>query len=199
MSHRIQCQCGAFAGEVNHTQAAMHAICYCTDCRAYAIHLEQSSRVLDALGGTEVIATQGRYIAITQGVQHLACLSLSPRGILRWYTSCCKTPIANTARDWRMPFVGLVHTALKKPLGNAFPPVQMYLNTQSALGEAPTPHLAQKIPLLRFAPKLLLTTLTGKYKQTPFFTADGAPRVNVTVLSVEDRKKASSAARLSNP
>ena len=40
----------------------------------------------------------------------VALLRLSPRGLFRWHTSCCNTPIGNTATGPGMAFVGLVHT-----------------------------------------------------------------------------------------
>ncbi|MFZ2237575.1 MAG: DUF6151 family protein, partial [Dokdonella sp.] len=42
------------------------------------------------------------------GEDELACMSLSPNGMLRWYASCCSTPIGNTPRDRNMPYVGVV-------------------------------------------------------------------------------------------
>jgi hypothetical protein len=194
MSHPIQCQCGALTGEVGKPHAAIHAVCYCKDCRAYAIHLGKGDSVLDALGGTDVVATQARYVTITRGIENLACMSLSSKGALRWYAKCCNTPIANTSRDWRMPFVGLVHTGLKKPLERSFPAVQMHLNTGSAKGTPPAMGWSKVTAMLGFMPKLLLARFTGSYRRTPFFTASGAPRVEVEVLSREQREAAKSAA-----
>lgn len=191
MSHPIQCQCGSLTGEVSNTNAAVRAVCYCKDCRAYAIHLGKEEEVLDALGGTDVVATQARDVALTGGVENLACLSLSSRGTLRWYAKCCNTPIANTSRDWRLPYVGLVHTCLTKPLERSFPVVQMHVNTRSAKGTPPPSMWWRKLTaLLGFMPKLLFARLTGSYRRTPFFTPGGAPRVEVKVLSREQRDAA---------
>src|SRR5947208_768690 len=52
MSHRIQCQCGSLTGAISNTATAMHAVCYCIDCRTYAFHLGNPKNVLDAMGGT---------------------------------------------------------------------------------------------------------------------------------------------------
>lgn len=194
MNHRIQCRCGALSGEVTHPHAAMRAVCYCRDCRAYALHLGQAAAVLDAAGGTDVVATQARYVALTGGVEHLACLSLKENGLLRWYARCCNTPLANTPRDWRLPYVGLVHACLAKPLESTFPPAQLRVNTKSAKGPVPPTPWHQWLTLLAFMPQFAVARLTGAYRQTPFFSATGAPRVDVRVLSPAERQAARRAA-----
>ena len=188
MSHRFQCQCGTLQGEVASGARAMRAVCYCTDCQTYAHLLGEPQRVLDALGGTDVVATQSSNVRFTAGTSQLACLSLSPRGLLRWYARCCRTPIANTPRDWRVPYAGLVHTVLERPdpIERTFPPVQMHVNAKSAHGKPPGgwplgPTLQFGGMILRF----MLARLRGGYRVTPFFDAHGAPVVPVEVAPRE--------------
>lgn len=190
MRHRIQCQCGSLTGEVSNTHATMHAVCYCIDCRTYAFHLGKAESVLNTLGGTEIIATQAKYVSLHNGIQNLACLSLSPNGLLRWYAKCCGTPIANTPRDWHLPYVGLVHSCLAKPLESDFPAAQIHVNTKSAKGKLPSMRLRQITTLLCFFPKIFIARLTGSYRQTPFFSPAGVPFSEVQVLSREEREKA---------
>ena len=97
MSHRFECRCGALQGEVRRPAHGVRAVCYCGDCQTYAHLLGNAQSVLDALGGTDVVATQARNVVITSGASELACLSLSPNGLLRWYASCCGTSIATVA------------------------------------------------------------------------------------------------------
>ena len=139
MAHPFRCRCGQLRGEVLDGMRGMRAVCYCRDCRAYAHWLGRPEDVVDALGGTDIVATEARYVRLTAGAPLLACMSLSPRGLLRWYASCCRTPVGNTPRDWKLPYVGLACTTLaqERPLGAGFPPVQMDINTASALGPAP--------------------------------------------------------------
>lgn len=162
----------------------MRAVCYCRDCRTYAHWLGYPRQVLDAAGGTDIVATHSRYVRLTAGAPQLACMSLSPRGLLRWYASCCNTPIANIPRDRKLPYVGLVHTCLEsvQPLETSFPPVQMDINTKSAL--RPTPHRGGPAAMARFGAmvtRLAAARLTGSYRNTPFFDADGAPVASVHV------------------
>lgn len=196
MVHRFQCRCGRLQGEMAQPEQAMRAVCYCRDCQAYAHLLGQPQQVLDAHGGTDIVATQSRYVRFTSGAESLACLSLSPRGLLRWYAGCCRTPIANTARDWKLPYAGMVHSCLRQPqpMETSFPRIEMVVNTKSAKG-AP-PQVSRTRGVLRFA-RLMLRILAararGAYRQTPFFDASGAPVVEVKVAEREAVARARSA------
>ena len=152
--------------------------------------------MLDAVGGTDIVATHSRYVRLTAGAPQLACMSLSPKGLLRWYARCCDTPIANTPRDWKLPYVGLVHTCLERvqPLEASFPPVQMDINTKSALG--PTPHRGGAAAMARFGAMVLRLSaarVTGSYRRTAFFGAKGEPLAAVhvpTKAEVDDARTA---------
>lgn len=197
MAHRFQCMCGQLKGEVLERTGAMRAVCYCRDCRAYAHWLGQPQHTVDALGGTDIVATHSRYVRFTAGTSSLACMSLSPGGLLRWYASCCHTPVANTPRNWKLPYVGLVHTSLARvqPLEPTFPPVQMDIQTASALGQPP--RRGNPATMLKFGAMVLRLAgarLTGSYKASPFFDAQGAPVVAVHVPPLAEVQAARQAA-----
>ena len=198
MNHPLQCECGALRGHVTQPQRALRGVCYCKDCRAYSHHLGKESAVHDSLGGAEFVATQAKYVSLTEGAQHLACLSLSRKGLLRWYANCCGTPIANTTRNWRLAYVGLVHTCLKADAASferAFPRLQMRVNTAGARQVPPGMALQTMAALAGFMPRVMASGLDGSYRQTPFFSAPaGVPVVPVTVLSDAERARAYSAA-----
>jgi hypothetical protein len=48
-------------------------------------------------------------VTLTAGTDALRCLRLSNK-VLRWYTDCCRTPIANTAARPHFPVIGVVHS-----------------------------------------------------------------------------------------
>jgi hypothetical protein len=184
MTHRFQCQCGTLQGEVSNPGQALRAVCYCKDCQAYGRLLGEPQRVLDAQGGTDIVATESRYVKFTAGMESLACLCLSPRGLLRWYAKCCNTPIANTPHDWKIPYAGLVHTCLRnpEPVERSFPQVQLRVNTGSALGRPPETHKLSG--WARFGALMLRLTrsrLVGGYHATPFFDPHGKPVVEPIV------------------
>jgi hypothetical protein len=92
-----------------------------------------------------VLVTQPRFVVFTAGLEKLACMSLWPKGMLRWYARCCQTPIANTMRASTFPHVGLIHNCLESPsrsLETAFGPVRMRVNRLSAKG---TPIVAPRV------------------------------------------------------
>ena len=92
MNHSLRCRCGTLRGYVSHPEDVNRGVCYCKDCQAFAHFLETADSVLDSAGGTEVIQTTPANVTITQGQSKLACVRLRNKGLLRWYTSCCKTP-----------------------------------------------------------------------------------------------------------
>jgi len=196
MNHRFQCRCGTVQGQILHSQRGVRAVCYCGDCQAYAHVLGQAERVLDPLGGTDVVATQSSCVEFTSDTQALACLSLSPKGLLRWYARCCSTPIANTPRNWKIPYVGLVHTCLgqPEPMERSYPKVQMRAFTKNAKGRPPRADLLSGAS--GFAGLLLRLTaarLGGGYKATPFFDSEGLPAATVVVAeraAVEEARRA---------
>lgn len=185
MSHPLRCRCGALMGLVSQPRKASRGVCYCKDCQAFARYLGDPDTVLDSMGGTDVVATLAKYVSFTSGTDRLACLSLTDRGLLRWYASCCGTPLGNTLRNFRVPYVGLVHTCLGTPatIEASFGPVRMHVNTKSATGHPKSMPLSQAAALLRFLPTVLLGRLDGSYKTTPFFTVDGTPVVERKVLT----------------
>lgn len=194
MNYRFQCRCGTLAGQISQPHLARRGVCYCKDCRAYAHHLGVMSSTHDSLGGAEFVATQVQHVSFTSGMDQLACLSLSDNGLLRWYARCCNTPICNIASNWRVPYVGMVATCLKAdPLAfeRAFPRVQMRVNTGSAKAAPPPLRWGTMVSLAGLVPRLMLGSLSGTYRQTPFFDEGGATTaVPVAVLSEAHRARA---------
>jgi hypothetical protein len=84
-------------------------VCYCKDCQAFARFLERAEDVLDPAGGTDIFQMPPARIQLTAGTDALRCLRLSDN-VLRWYTDCCRTPIANTAAGPRFPLAGVIHS-----------------------------------------------------------------------------------------
>jgi hypothetical protein len=191
MNHPLQCQCGTLRGHVNHTESVCRGICYCKDCQAYAHFLGKPGEILDEMGGSDVIATLAQHVTFTQGVEQLTCMSLSEKGMLRWYASCCNTPIGNTARDFKVSHVGLLHNCLPDSptsLDSAFGPVRMKVGMKSAKGSPKSMAVSTTVAILGFMARLIRTRLNGGYKNTPFFDPEtGTPRVSPKVLTPAER------------
>lgn len=192
MSHPLRCRCGTLQGVVLPSSTATRAICYCNDCQAYARFL--GGDIVDGSGGTEVLATGPRQVQFQQGPESLACLSLSPRGLLRWYARCCRTPIGNTPRNPRIGYVGLVHSCLgDEPVRRAsFGPVRMAVSTKSAHGPVASPPLGARVSaMFNLVGGLAGSLLPGNRRSSPFFEPGSQAPVRVPyVLSPAEREQA---------
>jgi hypothetical protein len=176
MNHPLRCRCGTLRGRVRLPATTGRAICYCKDCQAYAHFLQRADDVLDEAGGTDIVAMAPAQLQIEQGLDHLACMSLSKRGILRWYASCCNTPIGNTPRDRKVHYVGLVHNCLSaQPMDASFGPARVRLNTESARSRVASTPAALVSVMFTLMRVLLPAGFGGRYRNNPFFTADGSP------------------------
>ena len=191
-SHPIRCRCGSFRAELARPELGIRAVCYCRDCQAYAHFLGSPEEMLDVLGGTDIVAVQPRRIQFTHGCEHLACVSLSANGTLRWYAGCCKTPIGNTPRDAKRFHLGLVHCCLERSgasLDSSFGPVTMRVNAQSAKGKTPAnSSILFTGSVLHYIASISWARCSGGWRSNPFFASStGAPQTPVQVLNPSER------------
>ncbi|HEX6362932.1 MAG TPA: DUF6151 family protein [Albitalea sp.] len=187
MNHPLRCLCGNVRGHVVLPATTARAVCYCRDCRAFARYLERAD-ILDAQGGTDIVATPPSHVRFEHGVDALACMSLSPRGLLRWYAGCCRTPIGNTPRDRRTHYVGLVSACLAaQPLEPSFGPARVRLNTASARGPVRSSRVGTALAVLKIMAFVLPARFTGRHRDNPFFDAtSGDPIKRPEVLALEE-------------
>lgn len=190
MDHPLRCACGKLRGHLVPVRSARRAACYCRDCRAYARHLGHAG-VLDDKGGTEVVALHPRHVHFAD-TSTLACLSLRKGGLLRWYASCCGTPIANTPRDPKVAYAGVIHSCLEPgppSLAESFGRKVVAVNTASALGTVEASSLAMAGAVVHLGAMILGARLAGSYRDNPFFR-DGRPILKATVLTDDERERA---------
>ena len=181
----IQCSCGSLRGTVHdvNPSAGFHVTCHCQSCQAFAHHLGREDEVLDAHGATEIFQTSPARVSIEQG--ELACLRLTPAGLMRWHSACCRSPIANTMGAG-MPFTGLVTAALDVDdalLG----PIEARLWASHAHGDVSGPNAYAQVAFGQLG-RLLLSIAANRLRRdharSPFFQ-DGAPVAEPVVLSNE--------------
>src|SRR5215469_16926471 len=92
----LRCRCGHVHGVARglSPSAVFRFVCYCTDCQAFARFLERPD-VLDSAAGTDIVQMPPAWVTLTAGADALRCLSLADGSrVLRWYSGCCRTPIA---------------------------------------------------------------------------------------------------------
>lgn len=183
MMHAIQCKCGTLRGQLEGTGVHNRLICYCKDCRAFAHFLGKADEVLDEQGGTEIVQVAQPRLRFSQGVDKLAAMRLSETGMIRWYASCCNSPIGNTMADHKVSFIVLIHVALDQArIAQDFGTKIALLSTDSALGD-PKPAQRGLIGVIaRFIWILVTTRISGRYKNSQLFNATGEPRVVPLIL-----------------
>jgi hypothetical protein len=190
MTIALRCRCGKLRGQVDERRVAARAVCYCKDCQAYGHFL--GTDVLDSAGGTEVAASLPAAVRIDAGLEHLACMSLGPKGIYRWYAGCCRTPLGNTPRDPRTAYVGLVRACLDasdEELDRALGPLRCRVETQSASAPVTSSGLSTAWVVCKVGTMIVKARLGGGYRKNPFFRPQtNEPVKPVQVLSLEERK-----------
>ena len=180
---KLRCRCGSIQGNVDARHLYGRAVCYCKDCQAFARFLGSPEQILNKQGGTEIVAILPAAVQITAGLDKLACMSLSDRGLLRWYAGCCRTPIGNTPRDRSTPYVGLIRACLPG-IDDSFGPLKIAINTSSANGKVKATPVAAFLGLMRIMRKVIAARLRGKGKENPFFTpGSGEPIKTPQVIS----------------
>jgi hypothetical protein len=190
MSHPVECRCGIVKGLLGDTRDAIRVICYCRDCQAFAHFLGRWDEILDERGGSDIVQVLPKSLTFTQGGQSLACMRLTPKGLLRWYASCCRTPIGNTLATPKFSFVGLLHSCLEvanSSVNESFGPVTAWVNTKGAKGNPKPTSKGQGRTIRRFIRTTLRARINGDYRLTPFFREDtGAPIAVPQVLADDE-------------
>lgn len=193
MAIPFHCRCGTVQGEIEPGAVYARAVCYCRDCQAFARALGREREALDPNGGTDVVAMLPAGLRFTAGRGQVACLSLSPKGLLRWHSACCDTPIGNTSRNPRLPYVGVLASCLADTanLDAALGPPRIALNTASALGEVAATPVRAALGILRIMSGVLRAKLSGRHGDNPFFdAATSRPIAEPRVLTRQERADA---------
>lgn len=186
----VSCQCGAFQARLRGADAknGNHGLCYCADCQAFARHLGKFGVVTDAKGGTEIYQTQPARVEITAGEDQLALLQLAPKGLYRWYTKCCNTPICNMVGNPKISFVGFLVANVAEP--KALGPIRFRYRPEQALEPVTEPSGSMLGFVARTVRAIAAERISGRWKQTPFFGADGRAVVKPYVLNEAEREAA---------
>lgn len=189
---KVQCRCGTLKGVLRDVapNKGSHLVCYCKDCQTAARHLKADDLLLER-GGTDVFQSLPSRLELAEGQEHLACLRLSPNGLMRWYATCCQTPMFNTLSKPGMPFVSVLTHAFEQGADTVEigPVVAVHKAEQAAPGPGALKNHGVKKVILRF----LLGVLASKLKRersNPFFDDAGRPVVVPTVLTKEERRAA---------
>jgi hypothetical protein len=185
---QIRCRCGKVHGQVLDASPGTvnRVVCYCDDCQAFAHQLKRAD-LLDAHGGSDIVQVAPASLSFTQGTELIACMRLGPRGLYRFYATCCNTPLGNTVGT-AIPFVGILAQAVVDADRCVGAPLGGILG-KFAIGTPPVGSDKLNVRLLaRAIGKVLTWRLTGKAFPHPFFERGSpTPRHPVHVLSQAER------------
>jgi hypothetical protein len=185
---KLSCRCGKVQGRITNAKPSSgnRLVCYCKDCRKFAKQFNLGEGILDEFGGTEVLQLAPSNVKIDQGIEYIACMRLTPKGMNRWYTSCCDTPIGTVPKP-TIPFVGVMRTfiAPEQSLEHAFGPVLGTVYSEQAedkLGNNPNLPKSSKLALAKVAGQTLIWKVSGKGQPNPFFNSEGRTIIKPTIL-----------------
>lgn len=164
------CQCGSV--EVKVPTTGCRIICYCEACRGFVERLGKDDR-LDAAGGSDLIQVTPHQVEIVQGAECLRYLKMTERGPMRWYASCCDTPMANTLPFRAIAFASFqVHDMVPK---ERLPDVTARVHRKGALAHVDGPAGSVWPLVTGLLSRTVKSWVTGNWRLHPFFHTDGTP------------------------
>jgi uncharacterized protein DUF6151 len=189
----VFCRCGELHGQLTGASPSTvnRIVCYCDDCQAFAHHLGRAD-LLDSQGGTDIVQVAPASLTFDRGWERIAGLRLTPKGLYRWYASCCKTPVGNTLSP-NIPFVGIVAQAFAGPGQSpdaVFGRPTGAILGKYAVGGPPPGSTGMNLRLFaRALSKVVGWRLQGRAWPHPFFDrATRVPSRPVTTLSPAERE-----------
>ena len=193
----LRCTCGIVRGVARGVSGSSgnRVICYCDDCQSFAHFLARADEILDTHGGSDIFQMAPARIEISAGSDRLACMRLTPKGLLRWYSDCCQTPVGNTTPSSQLPFVGLLHSFMDLDASTGerdavVGPVRDRVQGRFARGDRSTLDANDKFnpaTLFRILPMLLIARLRGLHTPSPFFDSEtGETSVTPVVLGAKE-------------
>ncbi|HET6526686.1 DUF6151 family protein [Sphingopyxis sp.] len=167
------CDCGTVTGTLQVISGGGdHVVCHCTDCQKLTHHLGHAERLLDAHGGTALYQTRCAHMRIDTGRDQLACLHLTDAPTLRWYAACCRTPLFNTFKNGKLPFITILIAACDPARRTVFGPPRGHLFTQDATGDAShLPKMGTPTLMRRFFVRAIKDIVSGDRRRSPLFDA----------------------------
>jgi hypothetical protein len=182
------CICGQLRGELYDISPAAYTriLCHCADCRSAYTHLGLADPEK-----VDILQTTQDRVRIQQGGENLRVFRHTPRGALRWYATCCGTPLFHTPLRQRLVHVGMNADRLDQPddvgriMAETFIPGPGGKQT----------HKGMVRMVSRMVSRMAAKNLSGEWRGTPFFGDDGAPAREPKLLTREERAAALMAVR----
>ncbi|WP_316013054.1 DUF6151 family protein [Roseobacter sp. HKCCA0434] len=177
----IACTCGAFRARVHDVvpETTNRLICYCESCQRAARELGRDD-VLEEGGGTDYAQIAADQVEVLSGGENLACRRFTPRGPLRWYVTCCDTPVCNTMPSAAFPTAAFLRRAVGVPEEPIGPVIGQFFRRE-ATARVPQVGLGRGWPAVlgRFMLIVWKARRRGAHRRNPFLGSDGRPVARV--------------------
>ena len=169
----FSCSCGELTGKLIDPgpNKGDHIVCHCTDCQNFAHYLGASDRILQKHGGTDLYQGRCAKMRLIKGAEKLVCLHLTDKPTLRWYASCCRTPMFNTYSSGRMPYLTtLLANCAPKEAETALGPVIGHLSLPNTIDDMQgVPRMSLGKLMRRFFGRMIKDIVSGDRKRSALF------------------------------
>lgn len=169
----FSCRCGSVAGTLTNPGPILgdHVVCHCTDCQAFATGLNAEDRILDLHGGTALYQGRCATMRLVKGRDRLASMHLTQKPTLRWYARCCDTPMFNTYRNGRIPYITtVVANCDPDQRGRLLGPPIGHLFTGEATGDVSRlKRLPMATLMRRFFKRMITDIIAGDRRRADLF------------------------------
>ncbi|SDZ52930.1 Uncharacterized conserved protein [Jannaschia faecimaris] len=177
------CKCGKLRGEIRDVSpaACTKIVCHCKDCRSAYTHLGLADP--EKVG---ILQTTQDRITITEGGENLRVFRHTPKGALRWFATCCNTPLFYTPLKARLVHVGVNADRLSNPEAGGKVLAEAFIPKPGG-GQA---HKGVGRMAARMVGRMVAKNISGEWRDSPLFASDGSPTRDPQILSREERAAA---------
>lgn len=167
------CRCGMVQGRIEQADPAQgdFIVCHCEDCQAFAKRFDAIDRLTGEDAGTLLFQSRCARVKLDAGRDHLASLHLTEKPTLRWHASCCDTPMFNTFKNGKLPYITTLvgncderqrKTLLGEPIGHLF-----VKDDPSASSDLP--NMSMNRLMRRFFRRMVKDIFSGDRRRTALF------------------------------
>ncbi len=168
----FSCACGSVSGAIRNVgpKQGDYVFCHCSDCQSVPRYLGAAERILEEADGTALYQSRCTSLKFEKGKDRLAGLHMTDKPTLRWYASCCNTPMFNTYANGKLPYITTLLANCDAEGRAALGPTKGHLFLEDAKGN--TSHLrplSMNALLRSFFKRMVKDIFSGDRRRNPLF------------------------------